>query len=508
LKTRQALIYSSLDRYVVYAINLGTMAAAARLLSPRDVGIFTVAHALGMVAGSLRDFGFSAYVIQASEIVKRNFQTAFTISLFMSAITAGAFFASSDAIGRFYAEPGLAPVIRVAAVIFVVDTFFYPQQALLRREMAFGAILAIDVSATAANFIVFWVLALLDARYMSLAWGAFANAAVSTALALVLCPCFWVYRPNLCSWREFLSFGGYFAANGVITVFYSSLPQLIIGRLLQFGAAGFYSRATTLCQVPERVVVTAVQPVVLPAFAEQARSGGSLKESYLRGLGLMTAAQWPALLCLALLAEPVVRVMLGTPWLAVAPLVRVMALGSLMLVPTFLAYPLLLSLGRTKDAFVASAISVPAAGVLVFAAAQVSLEAVAASAILIAPFQSYVALRFVRRRVPFTWGELFGATRKSAVAALSAALAPAAAIAVSGFRFDVPLPLAFAAALGAGLGLLGSLRVTGHPLLVEMRMAGQPTASTLRTAARRAFAALPSRAAANLAKTMGEKWPG
>ena len=177
--------------------------------------------------------------------------------------------------------------------------------------MAFGTIFVIDLAATIANFVAFCTLALLGARYMSLAWGAFANAVTATALALVFRPGLWVYRPNLCDWKKFLSFGGYFAASGVLTVFYASLPQLVIGRLLNFGAAGLYSRATTLVQLPERVVVTAVQPVILPAFAEQARSGVSLKESYLRGLGLMTAVQWPALLCLASLAEPVVRLILG-----------------------------------------------------------------------------------------------------------------------------------------------------------------------------------------------------
>ena len=123
--TRRALIFSGLDRYLGYAINVGSMAVAARLLSPKDVGIFTVTHALGMMTGAFRDFGFGAYVIQASEIDRRDVQTAFTISLILSSVTAAALFASSGSIARFYAEPGLVPIIRVMSTIFVIDTFFY-----------------------------------------------------------------------------------------------------------------------------------------------------------------------------------------------------------------------------------------------------------------------------------------------------------------------------------------------------------------------------------------------
>jgi O-antigen/teichoic acid export membrane protein len=184
----------------------------------------------------------------------------------------------------------------------------------------------------------------------------------------------------------------------------------------------------------------------------------------------------------ALLADPIVRLVLGGQWLAAAPLVRIMALASLTMFPAFLTYPMLVSLGHMKDVFIASLISLPPNALMILVAAKFGLHAVAASMFLTAPLQVYIALRFVRRRVPFTWGEMFAATLKSAVVTLTTALAPAAAVAYSGFRFDLSPPVTFVTGIGAIVGWFAGLRITGHPLMAdELQDAMRQIASAARS---------------------------
>src|SRR5699024_5124109 len=137
------------------------------------------------------------------------------------------------------------------------------------------------------------------------------------------------------------------------------LPRLALGRILGFDAVGIYARAVTVCQLPDRAVVSALQPVVLPAMAARVRARGSLKDTYLRGLSLMSALQWPALAFLALLADPVVRILLGAQWAATTPLVRMIALASMMLAPAFMTFPVLVASGRLRDTLLSSLISLP-----------------------------------------------------------------------------------------------------------------------------------------------------
>jgi O-antigen/teichoic acid export membrane protein len=100
--------------------------------------------------------------------------------------------------------------------------------------------------------------------------------------------------------------------------------------VLTFDAAGLYNRALLVCQLPDRVVLGGAIPVILPALAAEVRAGSDLGASYVRAVSFITAVQWPALVVLAILAHPVVLVLLGGQWLSVVPLVQVVALASVL----------------------------------------------------------------------------------------------------------------------------------------------------------------------------------
>jgi O-antigen/teichoic acid export membrane protein len=477
---RHSLLFSFLDRYATLAITLVLTAIVARLLTPAEVGVFAIGVGLIAMVEAFREFGVGAYLVQEREITPQKIRTAFTIMLLLSLLLAAALNLLAGPIARFYGEPGLQAVLHLATLSFLLVPFSNPIMALLRREMAFGRIACINVTGALANLVVVVTLAASGFGYLSLAWGALASGAAIMVTAISCRPQLWIFKPCLVGWRTVLSFGGYASATMLLNVFYEMLPQLTLGRILGFDAVGLYSRAMILCRLPDRLIMSALPPVLLPALSARVRLGGDLKEPYLRGLDYGLTVQWPVLACLALLADPVVRVFLGAQWAEVAPLVRIIALASLAMFPAFLTYPILVALGRVKDTLIASLVSLPPSFALMFAAAFLGLEAVAASLLLTAPFQVYVALRFIRRQVPFTWGELGAAVRKGMMVTLCAAAAPAAAVALAGFGLSVPAGAA--AGIGAAAGWLVGLCLTDHPLLAEIRGLSRLTATGRRGA--------------------------
>jgi O-antigen/teichoic acid export membrane protein len=287
-------------------------------------------------------------------------------------------------------------------------------------------------------------------------------------LAFVARPQLWIFRPSFAGTRRLLSFGVVSSLITVTNMAYELLPRLAFGKILGFDAVGLYSRATTVCQLPDRVVVSALQPVVLPAFTAHARAGGSLKESYLHGLSLMSAVQWPALIMLSLLAEPLVHVLLGPQWGAVPPLVRVMALANMALAPAVLTFPVLVSAGRINDALWASLISLPPSFLIAIGAAFFGLEAVAASLFIVAPLQMFVAYLFIRRVIDLTWTELARAARESAFLAMGTALGPVLVVATSPTGFDLGWVQTLIAVVGGATGWLTTLALVDHPLKQEI----------------------------------------
>jgi O-antigen/teichoic acid export membrane protein len=370
--------------------------------------------------------------------------------------------------------------VLVLAAGMVVSVVGIPGLSLLRRDLQFDALAAINLSASVVQLGVVVALALLGHGAMSLAWATLAESLFRTTAAILCRPVPGAFRPSLTAWRSVLAFGGYSTATAIINVFHDTLPKLIIGRLLGV--------------VPVRAVWprddglrTARPDVRERAAARDAAGDGRAGAGRARPARALPArahahvrAALPGLLCLILLADPIVRLMLGPQWGEVPPLVRIMALGSLSLFPAFMTFPTMVALGRIRDTLWMSAISVPPSILVILALSHVSLEAVAAAQIVNAPLQVVVAIVFIRRRLPISWSEILLAIRPSVLVAVCAAAMPALLIALGGFRLDLSTPAFVLAILGAAAGWLAGLALSGHPMMAEVRQVARMLGRTAR----------------------------
>lgn len=468
---RSSVLASFADRYVSQALTLVTLAVMSRLLSPEEIGLYLVVSSLVMLADNFRAFGVGLYIVQAPELRRDDLRAAFTVTLVLSVAIALGTLASADWIAGFYGSPELARLLAVASLGFFAIPFGSPLLSVLQRELAFGTLAKLNVTAAGLNSLVAITLAVLGHGPISYVWGYVASTAFLSVAAVMMRPDLGIFRPSLREARRILTFGGVSTVVVLVNMVNDMVPRLAFAKLLGFDAAGFYGRALTVCQLPDRALLSAIQPVVLPAMAAHARAGGDLKESYLRGLTLITSVQWPALVLLALLADPVVRVLLGAQWDAVAPLVRMVALGMTALAPALMTFPLLVATGRIRDALLASVIAVPPSIAISIGASTFGLTAVAASVLVTAPLQMLVALVFVRRAIGLRGSEIVRASRESLALAAGTALVPAAMVLLSPHGFRLGWGEAAFALVGAAAGWGVALLATGHPLRGEISAA-------------------------------------
>jgi O-antigen/teichoic acid export membrane protein len=466
---RRSVAFSVVERYASIAFGLVTTIVLSRLLTPTDFGIFAIAMSFVILADIFRDFGTNNYLLQAKQLSNQQLQSAFTAVLATTTLCALVLLLATPAIVSFYGDARFWQLMPLFAFNLMLGPFSAIGISLLRRNLAFGTLAGISLLGTVVNFVVVVALASLGHGVMSLAWAALSASAVRVAAVWIVQPCFTVFRVSLRGWKDPFEFGIVSTATSILNVVYEYLPQLIIGRSIGLAAAGLFGRATSLCQLPDRLVISTLSPVLLPALSQQTRAGIPLKPAYLLALSHMSALQWPILLCLALLAEPAVLILYGEQWLEVASLARIMALAAIVRFPAFMTYPTLVAVGRVRDTLWMSLITLPPSMVLIYVASPFGLEAVAATQFISAPVQVFVAVSFVGRRIGVSWGEIAKAVGRSVVVALCSAAAPAAVVVwQGGFSFSISHPaLAFAVA-GAAVGWLAGLVLSKHPLLEEL----------------------------------------
>ena len=441
---RRALLLSTADRYFTFASNFAVAAAVSRILTPAEIGVSVVGMAILGIALSVREFASSNFIIQREVLTREDIRASSTIMLILTAIIVVVLLLATPALARAYGEERLGAYFHVICVCLFLDLIAIQIVALLRREMAYGRIVAIDLAGAAVGALTTIVLALSGFSYMSFAWAWLATSVVAGIISFALHPQPWIFKPSFSHWHSVVRFGGYNGGIALLYKVYDTVPYMLFGWILSPQAAAVFSRSLMICQLPNKIVLGGAMSVILPAFSEQAREGRSLKEPYLHALEIITALYWPAFLVLAVMAEPVVQIVLGGQWREVAPLVRVIAIASLFSFSFEVNYPVMVA-------------------ILVG-----GLHAAAWSMLFIIPFQAVVSISFVKHHLGISHADIIRALWKSAAAALASAAGPLCIALAAGADWRLSFGHAVVGGAAALAGWLIGLKATGHPLLEEV----------------------------------------
>jgi O-antigen/teichoic acid export membrane protein len=479
-RLHRSMFFSAVERYGSAFFFLLSTAILSRLLTPAEFGIYAAIIALTSVATACsQEFGGANYLIQKSTLAEQDIRTAFTITFCMSALLGVGSFELRDTLASFYSEDGLRAGIAVFAAGFLLTPFSATVSALLRREMAFGVLARCNLAAAFISAATSIALVATGWSYLGLLIGLVIGQA---AAALLLISCrgdLRIFCPSFKGWREVTSFGAFSSAVVIVNTIEQSWPQLILGRNLNFNAVGLYGRAAGATQLFDKMFVGVLSPVILPAIAAKTRAGADLKRLYLQAIELLSAAQWPFLTFMALMAEPMVRMWFGTGWMEVVPLIRILCLASLSLFAACLTYPVLVAVGRVRDTLTSSLFSLPPSLLLVFIASFFGVRAVAASALLTLPLQAAVAIFFISRRLSFNATDFIRATLKGSIVTGCSCAGVMVSVAVNSFSFTLPALGFVAAAITGVIGWSVGLAITRHPLLAHLRSAAKEISLTM-----------------------------
>ena len=465
---RRALAMATGEQYFRLVVQFGLVVVVSRLLTPAEFGVSVIGTGIIAIALGLREFATADFLIQRREVLRDDIRTSFTVLFLVTALISAGVFVLAPWIGSFYGEERLAQFLRVAAVAGLIDALSLPIRGLLRRDMAFGILAFMNTIAATVTAVTTVVLTLAGFSFMSFAWAAVAAASTITVLSFYFRPQVSNLQPTFRSWRNMLVFGVYNGASHVINQTYERLPQLVLGGVLPMSAVGLYNRAAMVSEIPQMVFLTSVFSVSFPALAAEIRKGHGLKEPYLRALGYITVFYWPALVLLALLAYPVVLLLLGHQWLSIVPMLQVMAVASLAWFSVVITPPLLLAVGANRDRVMVHVVGRSVSVIILCSAAYFGVMAMALSQLIIVPYLMLVAFYFVRRHIAIQWREIGAAIWKSAVVSASSAVGPACVAMLSDRGLDLTIPATVVAVLLAVAGWFVGIVATRHPVLLEL----------------------------------------
>lgn len=346
LSVRGALAVVFVNRYAVLGLNIVSLMIMARLVTPAETGLFSIAASIVMLAQALRDFGIAEFLVQEKELTQSKIRTAFGMNLVLAWSLGVIVFLMRNWIANLYGTPELSGLIAVVCGSFFVAPFSSTVLALLNRRMDFVAMLKISVASNLASSMVSIPLAYLGWGAMALSLGMLTmNVTIAIVTAFFMRS--WDhFVPSLRDWRKLASFGIYMSGANIVNQVGGRVPELIIGRLLGFEALGQFNRARGIVALFYDAVVSSAHFVAFPAFSAAYRAGEDVYAPYLRATTLITGAVLPVLAVLAVVSKPLVHVMLGDQWLPAATLMPILILGTAIAALAPIAAPVLNATGK------------------------------------------------------------------------------------------------------------------------------------------------------------------
>ena len=297
-----------------FAIQIGSVAILARLLTPADFGIVTMVTTFSLLFRSFGQNGFTELIMQREELTHSLASNLFWISLGIGMFLTMAFASSGPLLARFYHNSAVVQVTEGMSLTIGIGCLGYIHLGLLQRAMHFRTTAIISFVGQLLLVIVSIVLAMAGWHYWALVWGSVTQTVVTSAGAWLVCR--WIpSRPGRASGT---GSGLMFAMNVYLHFAFSYLTHnadnLLVGWRFGDRALGFYKRAYDLFVLPETQLLAPVSAVVVSTLSRVSGDREQFQRYFLRAITVLALVGMGIGADFALVGKDLIRFLLGPGW--------------------------------------------------------------------------------------------------------------------------------------------------------------------------------------------------
>src|SRR5476649_1768297 len=264
---RRSLFITFFSTNAMTVVQFGVTLVLARLLTPAEVGIFSITSVVIGLAAVFRDFGVSSYLQRERDLTPQKIASALGLLLTTSWLLAAGIYLASDSVAAYYGQPGIARVMRVLTLSFCLlpfASFFY---SLLSRDLNAGKQAIVNAAGTLVYALTCITLAYRGHSYMALAWANVANIGATIVVYLLLRPAGLRLLPSLRGWGRPVRYGTGAILSNLINYVHGAIPDLVLGKLSGPYSVGLYSRANGLVGIFQQIAGPTINYNALPYIA-------------------------------------------------------------------------------------------------------------------------------------------------------------------------------------------------------------------------------------------------
>ena len=326
-KVISSLFWKFMERGGTQGIQFLVQIILARLLAPEQFGTIALVMVFINLARVFVQSGFNTALIQKKDADEIDFSSVFYLSIAVAGVLYFLIYLISPLIAGFYDDHTLIPVLRVLSLTLFFGAYNSIQNAYIARNLMFKKLF---ISSLGAMF--FSGILGIIAAYQGLGIWALIIQQLANQISITVILMFVVnWKPKLVFSFDrvtvLFSYGGKLLASQLMNVLYHDLRTLIIGRVYTPSMLGYYSRGQQFPRVLVSNIDGSIQSVMLPTLAVHQDNRKRVKEVMRRAIMSSSFLVFPMMFGMAVVAEPLVKVVLTDKWLPATPFLQIFCMS-------------------------------------------------------------------------------------------------------------------------------------------------------------------------------------
>jgi O-antigen/teichoic acid export membrane protein len=343
----KGILWTAVDKFASQMGQFVVGVVLARLLLPSDFGLIGMLAIFIALSQTFIDSGLSMSLIQKQERKAVDLSTTFVFNIGLSAIFYVILFISAPFIANFFSQPQLIDLTRILGLSLFINAFTIIQKTTLTIDLDFKAITKSNVVGVVFGGL-FGVITALNGFGV---WSLVIQMLISSLTSSIV---LWLYGKwklsftfSKDSFRNLFGYGSQLLLASIYAQTLNNVYNIFIGRYYPTASLGYYTRAKTFADVSAGTVGTILQQATFPLFSLVQSDRKRLVSMYSRMIKMAAFCTIPMMTFIALLAKPIVILLLTDKWIALIPLLRWMVFARIFMPMSAINMNVLNAIGRS-----------------------------------------------------------------------------------------------------------------------------------------------------------------
>ena len=294
----------------------------ARVLSPSDYGISSLSGIYIGIIAVISDLGLTTALVQKKDADELDFNSVYYLNLVVCALVYLLIFFTAPLAAKFYNEPRITALIRVSSLTMLINALFAMQSTIISKRMEFKKYFWATITGTVISSFVGIAMALNGLGVWALVGQSMSNTFIDKMFLTAMVR----WRPKrMFSWkrvRPLFNFGWKLLASRALDQVYGNIYSLIIGKVYSTEDLAYYNRGKQYPVYIINNVNSSIMSVMFPAIASIQDDKKRVKAVTRRAIVTSSFFIFPMMMGLAVMAKPLVHVMITDKWLPAVPFIQ------------------------------------------------------------------------------------------------------------------------------------------------------------------------------------------